>query len=435
MKIMVYSHDTYGLGNLRRMLAICQILLDEIPELSILLVSSSPLVHCFRIPQRLDYIKLPCIGRNELGEISVKYLGNEIEKTLKLRSELIKITTIVFQPDIILVDKKPYGLEAELRDTLENIKNFEIQPKVVLLLRDILDTPKRTIREWENNQYYQGIELFYDQVWVVGTPDIFDITKKYKFPASISKKVKFCGYLNCKKIKKNSQELRQELNISSDEKLILVTVGGGADGYDLINTSIAALADISVRQKIKSLMICGPEMSVENQQALFDVIRAFDNMKILEFTDDLTSYINAADLIISMAGYNTICEIISLDKPAVIVPRVRPTKEQLIRAKCMNKLGLFTAIHPDLLNSDNLQKAVLEKLNGNENITPLASDINFYGLTQITNLIYNLLSDKSMRKKKKIKVKNQKLSFADESMIVEEKPLSIPLFVSKSNTM
>ncbi|MGK7920528.1 MAG: glycosyltransferase family protein [Trichodesmium sp.] len=418
MKIMVYSHDTYGLGNLRRMLAICQILLDEIPELSILLVSSSPVVHCFKIPDRLDYIKLPCIGRNELGEISVKYLGIEIEETLKLRSELIKITTINFDPDIILVDKKPYGLEGELRDTLETIKNFEIQPKVVLLLRDILDTPKRTIREWENNQYYQGIELFYDQVWVVGTPDIFDVPKKYKFPASISKKVKFCGYLNCKKVNKNSQELRQELNINSDEKLILITVGGGGDGYDLINTSIPALANISLIQKVKILIICGPEMPVENQQALSDSIRGFDNMKIIEFTDDLTSYINAADLIISMAGYNTICEIISLNKPAVIVPRVRPTKEQLIRAKCMNKLGLFTTIHPDLLNSDNLQKAVLEKLNNNQNITPLASDINFHRLTKITNFVYNLLSDKYMGKNKKIKEKNHKFYFADESKIV-----------------
>ncbi|MEM1172581.1 MAG: glycosyltransferase [Cyanobacteria bacterium P01_H01_bin.35] len=422
MKIMVYSHDTYGLGNLRRILAICQILLDEIPELSILLVSSSPFVHCLRIPQRLDYIKLPCIGRNELGEISVKFLGTEIEQTLKLRSELIKITTIIFQPDIILVDKKPYGLEGELKDTLENIQNLNVLPKLVLLLRDILDTPKRTIREWENNQYYQGIERFYDRVLVVGTPDIFDMTKKYNFPASISKKVKFCGYLNCKKVNKNSQELRQELNISSDEKFILVTVGGGADGYDLINTSIPALANISVTQKVKSLIVSGPEMSVENQQALSDSIREFDNMKILEFTDDLISYINAADLIISMAGYNTICEIISLKKPAVIVPRVRPTKEQLIRAKCMNKLGFFTAIHPDLLNSDNLQKAILEKLNINQDISPLALDINFYGLTQITNLMYNLLSDKSIGKKKKIKAKNQKLYFADESKIVAEKP-------------
>lgn len=432
---MLYSHDTYGLGNLRRMLAICQILLDKIPELSILLVSSSPLVHCFRIPQRLDYIKLPCIGRNELGEISVKYLGTEIEKTLNLRSELIKITTITFQPDIILVDKKPYGLEAELRDTLENIKEYNPTTKVVLLLRDILDTPKRTIKEWENHQYYEGIELFYDQVWVVGMPEIFDITKKYKFPASISKKVKFCGYINSTKVSKKYQKLRQELNINPDEKFVLVTAGGGADGYHLINTSIAALADISVTQKIKSLIVCGPEMSLENQQSLSDSIQQFDRIKILEFTNDLTSYINAADTIISMAGYNTICEIISLGKRAVIVPRVRPTKEQLIRAKCMEKVGLLKAIHPDLLNSDNLQKAVSEELSKNQNITAYIYALDFNALNQITDLVYKLLSKKnnsykSNNKSKNFKVKNQKLYFVDESIIVEDKPLSIPLCVS-----
>ena len=56
MRLMVYSHDSFGLGNIRRMLAICNYLLNAIPELSILVISGSPVMHSFRIPQRLDYI-------------------------------------------------------------------------------------------------------------------------------------------------------------------------------------------------------------------------------------------------------------------------------------------------------------------------------------------------------------------------------------------
>jgi predicted glycosyltransferase len=88
MRLMVYSHDGFGLGNIRRMLAICTHLLDSIPELSILVVSGSPMLHSFRLPKRLDYIKLPCLNRGASGEMSAKYLGTEIDETVKLRSEL-----------------------------------------------------------------------------------------------------------------------------------------------------------------------------------------------------------------------------------------------------------------------------------------------------------------------------------------------------------
>ncbi|WP_210407331.1 glycosyltransferase family protein [Hydrocoleum sp. CS-953] len=388
---MVYSHDTYGLGNLCRMLTICRYLLEAIPQLSILLICSSPVVHSFRIPKGLDYIKLPCIGRNEYGELAVKYLGTETEETFKLRSELIKITTINFKPDVILVDKKPYGLQEELRDTLEYIKNSDYYPKVVLLLRDILDTPEKTIAEWKKKGYYKGIELFYDQVWVVGMQEVFDITKEYKFPAKISEKVKHCGYIRRRAERKNNDEIRQELNINYDEQFVLVTPGGGADGYYLIYNYISGLYYLAKQDKITSLIICGPEMPQEKQQELYEKARQYSNVKIIEFTDELTSYINAADTIVSMGGYNTVCEILSLEKPAVIVPRTKPVKEQFIRAESMDKVGLLKAIHPDLLNPENLMAAVLEKLNNTAKNQPKFFNLDLDALPRIVDLTYKLL--------------------------------------------
>ncbi|MGD1716503.1 glycosyltransferase family protein [Dapis sp. BLCC M172] len=391
MKIMLYSHDTYGLGNLRRMLTICRYLLEAIPQLSILLVCSSPVVHSFRMPKGLDYIKLPCIGRNEYGELAVKYLGTEIKETFKLRSELIKITTINFKPDIILVDKKPYGLQEELRDTLEYIKNSDYSPKFVLLLRDILDTPKKTIAEWKSKRYYEGIELFYDQVWVVGMQEVFDITKEYKFPAAISEKVKHCGYIRRRAERKNNDEIRQELNINYDEKFVLVTPGGGADGYHLIDNYISGLDYLEKQDKIRSLIICGPEMPQEKQEALHRKVRKYSNVKIIEFTDELISYMNVADTIVSMGGYNTVCEILSLGKPAVIVPRTKPVKEQLIRAESMDKVGLLKAIHPDVLAPENLMIAVLEKLKNTAKNQPKLFNLDLDGLPRIVDLTYKLL--------------------------------------------
>ncbi len=147
MRLMVYSHETFGLGNIRRMLSICEYLLESLPNLSILLISGSPMLHSFRTPVELDYIKLPCINRSYSGKLSPKYLGTQTDETLKLRADIILAATANFKPDLILVDKKPYGLNQELKPTINYIKQFLHSTKLVLVLRDILDSPEVTINE------------------------------------------------------------------------------------------------------------------------------------------------------------------------------------------------------------------------------------------------------------------------------------------------
>ncbi|MEL7316717.1 MAG: glycosyltransferase, partial [Cyanobacteria bacterium J06559_3] len=124
MRLMVYSHDAFGLGNLRRMLTICDYLLSCWPRLSILLVSGSPMIQGFRLPKGLDYIKLPCLNRGIAGDISAKYLGTSTEETVALRSQLIYSAACHFKPDLLLVDKKPAGLKGELTQTLEYLQQW-----------------------------------------------------------------------------------------------------------------------------------------------------------------------------------------------------------------------------------------------------------------------------------------------------------------------
>ncbi|HAJ61253.1 MAG TPA: glycosyltransferase [Cyanobacteria bacterium UBA8543] len=388
---MVYSHDTFGLGNIRRMLAICNYLLNSLPGLSILLVSGSPMLHSFRMPQGLDYIKLPCLGRNETGELSVKYLGTDTEEALKLRSDLILTVAMNFQPDLLLVDKKPYALKGELKGTLSCLKNFLPQTKVVLLLRDILDSPDTTIEEWQTNFYYEGIESFYDQLLVVGMQEVFDVIKEYQFPHSIAKKVRFCGYIRKEPGRKPRNVLRHELQIQSNEQLVLVTPGGGGDGYRLIDTYLCGLAHLPKEHKIKSLIMCGPEMPLSQRQKLSQAAEQYPQVQISEFTDDLMSYMDAADTVVSMGGYNTVSEILSCSKRAVVVPRIQPVKEQWIRAERMAKLGLFKAIHPDSLTPETLINAVLDQLNDVSNHLPPISRLDLNALPRITQYLCTLL--------------------------------------------
>ena len=240
-KIMVYSHDAFGLGNIRRMLAICQHLLKSISNLSILLLSGSPILQSFRLPPGLDYIKLPCFNRGQSGKVGVKYLNADIESTLRLRSELILAAARNYQPDLVLVDKKPSGIKGELNLAIDHLKSNLPNTNFVLLLRDILDTPEKTVGEWQREGYYQQVESVYDRLLVVGMPEIFDLYHEYQFPKAIADKVRYCGYIRKESGLKNRRDVRQELGISSNKKLVLVTPGGGEDGYYLINNYLKGL--------------------------------------------------------------------------------------------------------------------------------------------------------------------------------------------------
>jgi predicted glycosyltransferase len=393
MRLMVYSHDGFGLGNIRRMLAICTHLLDSIPELSILVVSGSPMLHSFRLPKRLDYIKLPCLNRGASGEMSAKYLGTEIDETVKLRSELILSAIANFKPDIFLVDKKPYGIRNELKAAVEYLKAKLPETPLILLLRDILDHPDVTIPEWQKYGYYEAIEKFYKSVLVVGTPEIFDIRQEYQLPPAIAQKVQFCGYIRTELGRKSPNLIRSELRLSPEEQLILVTPGGGEDGYTLIDTYLSSLALLPASYKLRSLIICGPEMPAKDKAALEQKASAYPQVQISDFTDDLMSYIAAADTVVAMGGYNTTCEILSLGKPAVVVPRIKPSQEQSIRAEHLAKLGVLAAIHPNDLTPDILLRSLLQQLD-----TPQISRtaINLNGLPKISQYISTLLTTKKV---------------------------------------
>lgn len=390
-KLMVYSHDTFGLGNIRRMLSICKYLIDAIPDLSILIVSGSPMVQTFRIPQRLDYIKLPCLRRTDREGYSVKYLGTDIGETMRLRSELILSAVSHFSPDLFLVDKKPYGVKKELKGVLNYLRIHLPETKRVLLLRDILDSPEATIQTWKQNRYQEAVRLFYDRVFVVGSPEVFDPRKEYRLLPSVSEKVRLCGYIRREAGLKGGDAVRKELQLG-DEKLVLVTPGGGEDGYRLVQTYLAGLEHLPAGLNVRSLIVCGPEMPEAQRKQLFQAAAGRPSVQITEFTDDLMSYMEAADIVLSMAGYNTVCEILSLKKRAIVVPRVHPVKEQLLRAERMARLGLLRMVHPDHLTPQSLAGALLEGLGPQKAGAPSPFPLELEALPRIRDGVLRFLS-------------------------------------------
>jgi predicted glycosyltransferase len=362
MKLMVYSHDTFGLGNIRRMLAICKHLHDTIEDISILIVTGSPMLHSFRVAHGIDYIKLPCLKRSMGGDLGVRFLDLESDDVIRLRSQIIQTSVRSFKPDVLLVDKKPAGLAGELEPALKFIQAGLPSTKVLLVMRDILDEPAVTMEQWHSGGYDETVRRFYDAILVLGSASIFDVRTEYCFSAEVSSKVVYCGYVRREKSDRSRKAVRRELNVSDEENLVLVTAGGGEDGYHLMQAYLSGLAAAPRSDPIRSLVITGPELPPSKRHMLRDAAASRRGVQVLEFTDDMMGYMDAADVVVSMGGYNTICELLTLRKRAVVVPRVEPVAEQRIRAERLAGLSLFHTILPADLKPALLMRAVLEEI-------------------------------------------------------------------------
>jgi predicted glycosyltransferase len=396
VRLIVYSHDSFGLGNIRRMLAICEHLLLSMHGVSILIISGSPMLHSFRVSPGIDYIKLPCLRRTEQGDLGVRFLDLDLAEVVRLRREIILSTVRSFRPDVMLVDKMPDGLAGELKPTLRCLKSRLPEAKLLLVLRDILDSSRKTTKTWRERHYYQIVQSYFDAVLVLGDPALFDVRTEYHFPAGLRDMVRFCGYLAKREPSRPRAEVRRQLAVAPDENLVLVTTGGGEDGCQLLENYLHGLEAPAVRRRIKSLLVTGPDLSSAKTERVCRLAQTQPGVQVLDFTDDMLSYTNAADVVVSMAGYNTICEILTLNKRAVVVPRVHPVEEQRIRAERMSQLSLFKMILPCDLNPRVLMNAVTEQIDGLRAGSTGPPFIDLGALPRVTGILSELMGRKTL---------------------------------------
>ena len=390
-RVLIYSHDTFGLGNIRRMLEVARHLVSSSPEVSVLVITGSPMLHAFRIPAGIDYVKLPCLSRNVEGRYAARSLDLSLEATVRLRANIIRSAIADFAPDVVVVDKKPFGVEDELSGALEALPGSLHRPKMVLLLRDILDSPEATRRVWRKNGYFEAITTYYDQVLVVGSPEVFDLRSEYDFPPFAAAKVRFCGYIAREAGRQGRDALRRQLGVSDSQPLVLVTPGGGEDGFGLVDNALRALASMPAAVRPRTHIVCGPEMAEAQRQHVAAAAAAMPGVTHQDFCDDMMGMQSAADVVLAMGGYNTVCELLSCGRRALIVPRIKPGQEQNIRAERMAALGLLATLHPDRLTPAALAHALLEQVAAWRQGIPLPRLRTLHGLEQATAALCELM--------------------------------------------
>ncbi|NUO82313.1 hypothetical protein HUU05_19745 [candidate division KSB1 bacterium] len=380
-KFLIYSQDGLGLGHLRRNVNICYQIKKRCPQASCLIIADSPVAPFFRLPPHCDFIKIPTLVKVDTGIWRSDRLHMNDRELLGIRSEIIRNVILSFRPEVFLVDHMPHGALGELVEPLHTFRKFCPGSKLILGLRDILGAPEVIRQQWQREGAFDAITAYYDAVHIYGSAEFFDAVNEYDFPQALRAKTHYCGYV-CREATPGHAPAGM---IKDDEKFVLITGGGGADAAYFMDRFIDAVQRLDSQKKLRAFIATGPFVHQEQCDLLARKSRGLP-IQVGRMAGDSIRFLRRADLVISMAGYNTVSEIMCFRKNAIVVPRAGPSAEQTMRTRIMSGRGLFGSIHPHDLTADNLAELIVQKLaNGssmNETMLPPLA-----GASQVASLL------------------------------------------------
>lgn len=378
-----------GLGHLRRNLLAAHTMAGSNLRVVSLLVAGVREATAFPLPQNADCLTLPSLRKDSGGQYQSRSLDVSLRDVIAVRAGAISAAIEAFEPDVMIVDNVPRGAMQELDATLRCLR-AKGRTKCVLGLRDVLDEPSTIKREWAKASNEEAIQDYYDEIWVYADPAVYDVIRECQFAAAIAAKARFVGYLDqrVRLALSSGNEICSSLALSlPTEKFVLCSVGGGQDGSSLAE----AFAQAELSDHTSGVILTGPFMSVELLTRLRAIAATNPRMTVLEFFQEPARLVRDAERVIIMGGYNSVCEALSFEKPALIVPRVKPRMEQMIRAQALRALGLVDVLHPDQLDSNALTRWLRE----DKPSPQVHGRINFNGLLMIQGLLERLLPSES----------------------------------------
>ncbi len=358
-RIFFYSHDTVGLGHIRRTQKIANRLAGN--NRSILIACASPVASTFLSEEGIEYLNLPGFTKLMTGEYIPRNLHVPISEFVDLRSSILLSAVMNFKPDVIIVDKEPLGVKQELRPALQYVREVMPETHIICGFRDILDDDKTISKEWERRDTAAALEELYDSIFVYGRKEIYDYSKEYSCVTDkIASKIHYTGYVNPDSNREPGANPAQFF--PTKKPIVTVTMGGGGDGEDVIEHVLNLIQAKLCNSNFNLLLLTGPFIRPEIMEKVKSVESQFESFRSVRFVNNTEKIFKESDLIVTMGGYNTMCELVALGKYPLVIPRVVPRVEQLIRAKVFKERGLCDFIDPRELTAPLLAIKIEEML-------------------------------------------------------------------------
>lgn len=378
-RVALYSQGMIGFGHIRRNATIAHALRASTLEPTIVMIAEAWQAGAIPMPSGVDCVTLPGLRKEADGACYPRFLDVSDQDLIALRAKVIRSAIKEFRPDVLIVDHLPLGAARELTRTLERLRRGG-NTRCVLGLRDVLQD-----RAWADPANIDAMRDYYDAIWVYGDAAVYDPLRDYGLGEDLTARVRYAGYLDQRpRLDFGGTEAAALLASLPPGRLALCMVGGGRDGADLAE----AFVEAELPADAIGLVVTGPYMPEELRDRLRRRAEQRPRVQVVEFVAEPAALIDRADRIIGMAGYNTMCEVLSFEKHALIVPRVNPEPEQWIRASRMGELGLIDVLHPDALTP----AALTEWLARDLGPAPASrSRIDVAGLGRIPGLLEDLL--------------------------------------------
>lgn len=396
-RIAIFTHDTFGLGHVRRCLHITRALADRAPHASILMITGSPAFSMFTdLPANADVVKIPVIAKTGAKRLRPSHVKLPLPELSALRQRLIREAVLGFAPDVFLVDNFPLGSQGELVPILQELRR--LPTRTVLGLRDILDAPEAVRADWDRQGVHDVLDRYYDRILVYGVAAVLDVASAYGMTPATAAKVRYCGYVTDDYSPPPDAAL-----VERDHGLapgyLLATGGGGGDAFPLLQAFLQALAFLP---GLPAVVVAGPLMRASQRAELEAMAAARGNVTLLASVPSLRPFLATAGVVVSMGGYNTAAEIVSLGTRAVMVPRTwkygehlkgqaaGEEAEQRLRAESLARMGLADVVMPEELGPERLAMAIRAQLERPARSGPAGVDLG--GLRVVSDQLLGLAS-------------------------------------------
>ncbi|MBA3252146.1 MAG: hypothetical protein H0T66_18010 [Geodermatophilaceae bacterium] len=316
------SHDGFGLGHVRRNTLIARALLAGEPDAEITIVTGLPMRPAWLGDPRLHVVPVPPLLKDSDGSYHHERLS--FEDAIRARAAAFTGAVRAVDPDVVVVDRHPYGLAGELRAGLDLAASRGA--RLALGLRDVLDAPSVVAAELAG-QGWAGVENLYDEVLVYGDPVLCDHEAEYGLPMT----PRYCGWVG-----EPGGRPRHR-----DEKLLVVTGGGGGDGEAVFRLGAELAAGLA---QLHVVLVAGPYATKDIIGALSARALASGRLRLVRDAPGCMDLLARAGRVVQMAGYNSTVEALAAGLRPVLVPRRSPRREQAIRASRLAALGLADVV-------------------------------------------------------------------------------------------